>query len=275
MDSIPTHTPNTDRKHSVYVYNTSNDTYYRYEDGKWKDVNNLRTVSSTSQILNGSYTQGDRILNTSTSEEFKVQADPFFLVDTIYSIPTGENYAVWQPGFNHEGEFVLDSIDNGDYRFQSNGSFLVKGTEDSNFFFDLPTTDALFEDGKITFSSPMFSWIVNEGEEGAEFDINGNTQNASLGIFTNTSSWFLNNEVTGGHLTIQGTVGDFRIRTSSNVFPFTVKDNAINNAFTIKANGVLNTVTIPTYADDTAAGVGGLVAGDIYKTGTGELRIKL
>lgn len=34
-------------------------------------------------------------------------------------------------------------------------------------------------------------------------------------------------------------------------------------------------LTVPTYADDAAAGTGGLVAGDIYKTATGELRIKL
>lgn len=37
----------------------------------------------------------------------------------------------------------------------------------------------------------------------------------------------------------------------------------------------LRLTTLPTYADDTAAGVGGLVAGDVYKTATGELRIKL
>jgi len=32
---------------------------------------------------------------------------------------------------------------------------------------------------------------------------------------------------------------------------------------------------LPTYADDSSAGTGGLVAGDLYKTATGELRIKL
>jgi hypothetical protein len=42
-----------------------------------------------------------------------------------------------------------------------------------------------------------------------------------------------------------------------------------------KATGVINSGTVPTYADDAAAGTGGLVAGDIYKTATGELRIKL
>ena len=39
--------------------------------------------------------------------------------------------------------------------------------------------------------------------------------------------------------------------------------------------GIINMVGTPTYADDTAAGTGGLGAGDVYKTSTGELRIKL
>jgi hypothetical protein len=44
-------------------------------------------------------------------------------------------------------------------------------------------------------------------------------------------------------------------------------------------NGVINIFdlfrSLGTYADDAAAGVGGLVQGDIYQTATGELRIKL
>jgi len=43
----------------------------------------------------------------------------------------------------------------------------------------------------------------------------------------------------------------------------------------IKSDGVINYVNCPTYADDSAAGTGGLTAGDVYKTSTGELRIKL
>jgi hypothetical protein len=43
----------------------------------------------------------------------------------------------------------------------------------------------------------------------------------------------------------------------------------------IKSTGVINFASCPTYADDAAAGTGGLVSGDIYKTATGELRIKL
>ena len=46
--------------------------------------------------------------------------------------------------------------------------------------------------------------------------------------------------------------------------------------FIVKGSGIINFPTPPpTYADDAAAGVGGLVAGDIYKTSTGQLQIKL
>lgn len=37
----------------------------------------------------------------------------------------------------------------------------------------------------------------------------------------------------------------------------------------------LNLSTLATYADDAAAGVGGLTVGQLYKTATGELRVKL
>lgn len=49
----------------------------------------------------------------------------------------------------------------------------------------------------------------------------------------------------------------------------------LNNTGTLTLDGILNLVNLGTYADDTAAGVGGLGAGDVYKTATGELRIKL
>lgn len=43
----------------------------------------------------------------------------------------------------------------------------------------------------------------------------------------------------------------------------------------IKSDGTINFSNVSTYANDTAAGTGGLVAGDVYKTSTGELRIKV
>lgn len=38
---------------------------------------------------------------------------------------------------------------------------------------------------------------------------------------------------------------------------------------------IINYFTTPVYADDSAAGSGGLVSGDVYKTATGELRVKV
>lgn len=48
-----------------------------------------------------------------------------------------------------------------------------------------------------------------------------------------------------------------------------------NTHMLIDSNGVINYPNCPTYADDSAAGTGGLVAGDIYKTSAGDLKIKL
>jgi hypothetical protein len=49
----------------------------------------------------------------------------------------------------------------------------------------------------------------------------------------------------------------------------------MDNTGTLTIDGILNLVNLGTYADDTAAGAGGLGTGDVYKTATGELRIKL
>jgi len=43
----------------------------------------------------------------------------------------------------------------------------------------------------------------------------------------------------------------------------------------LNALGGVNITALPTHGDDSAAGVAGLVSGDLYKTPTGELRIKL
>ena len=55
------------------------------------------------------------------------------------------------------------------------------------------------------------------------------------------------------------------------------KDVIIQSSGVAKATFKTNTVNIviPTYSDDTAAGVGGLIADDMYKTVTGEVRIKI
>lgn len=43
---------------------------------------------------------------------------------------------------------------------------------------------------------------------------------------------------------------------------------------TIKSDGTINFANVQTFADDAAAGSGGLVSGDVYKTSAGDLKIK-
>ena len=47
------------------------------------------------------------------------------------------------------------------------------------------------------------------------------------------------------------------------------------NGFAVRKSGVIEAKNLPSYADDAAAGTGGLISGQVYKTSTGELRIKL
>jgi hypothetical protein len=55
----------------------------------------------------------------------------------------------------------------------------------------------------------------------------------------------------------------------------TTSTEVVTERMVLKHTGVLNLNNLPTYADEAAAGAGGLVQGDMYKTATGELRIKL
>ncbi len=71
------------------------------------------------------------------------------------------------------------------------------------------------------------------------------------------------------------TDADFVVLDDGNVGVGTITPNEkfeVNG--TIKATDI-NFTGLPIYANDAAAGTGGLVAGDVYKTATGELRIKL
>ena len=84
-------------------------------------------------------------------------------------------------------------------------------------------------------------------------------------------------------------VGDFGIGLSTNplaklhvkssgITPGTaallVQNNSGSDLLRTKDDGTISAASLSTYVGDFAAGVGGLVANDIYKTSTGELRIK-
>lgn len=99
---------------------------------------------------------------------------------------------------------------------------------------------------------------------------------------------FLNNlKKTGSSYTPGANVGSV---SSYNInmadwFDFNVDSGRITNVVSIEGDQTISgsktfssdTITlsgIPTYADDAAAGTGGLTEGQIYQTATGELRIK-
>lgn len=83
----------------------------------------------------------------------------------------------------------------------------------------------------------------------------GGNQTRHLSLFQEVS----------GDAVVASTYGDLVLRTDT--------QNA-SIFLTPHGTGRVN-MDNPTYADDSAAGTGGLVTGDVYQTSTGELRIKL
>lgn len=85
---------------------------------------------------------------------------------------------------------------------------------------------------------------------------------------------------TGGSVATNSISGDLVIVAPSaqNIsFGVATVGNTQAIAMILKQSGILHLVpaTTPTYADNAAAVTGGLVAGDVYKTATGELRIRI
>lgn len=110
----------------------------------------------------------------------------------------------------------------------------------------------------------------------------GNTT-VFLGRNNASTSEFINNAYFDGswkkiddgfsHRFSMGNDGTFTLWTSPNGSA----DDAITwtKIFIVKEDGSINMPSISMFANDSLAGTGGLVAGDVYRTSTGELRIKL
>jgi len=100
---------------------------------------------------------------------------------------------------------------------------------------------------------------------GREVVVGGNNTKSNnslfLGALTKPQDINQTNQIVIGHLA-EG-------KGSNTV---TIGNDSITHTY---AKGTINASQLSTYVDDAAAGVGGLVQGDIYMTATGELRIKL
>lgn len=104
---------------------------------------------------------------------------------------------------------------------------------------------------------------VTTGDMGLN-TVDGNVIISPAAAFTATA--------TAGDVTLTATAGDV-------ILDATTGDVLINAGYDIiltpAANLVFTLAAIPTYADDAAAGTGGLTAGQVYKTAAGALMIKL
>lgn len=114
---------------------------------------------------------------------------------------------------------------------------------------------------------------TNSGSTSAAV-INLNNNNGHLGQIKKNSSGFTTSGLAKADdfMILNNSTGDIVI---SNNVATGVIDIGTNGTLRmkIKASGVINIASVSTYADNTAALAGGLVAGDVYRTSTGQLMI--
>jgi hypothetical protein len=110
-----------------------------------------------------------------------------------------------------------------------------------------------------------------------------NLNNNSM-IFSNAETFSIGGDPSGGliEFSLAGGGASYNLSISQARVQLLFNDTVNLNGFTFDATGATlngggNTIltNLPTYADDAAAGIGGLATDSLYKTATGELRIKL
>jgi hypothetical protein len=152
---------------------------------------------------------------------------------------------------------TLDLYSDGDMSIQGVGSILL--TSELNTIAMNPALD------KITITA-------NDGVTNGYLSIEGGSNGVNLTHDTyltlGTDNGNNGIEIDGDDLSIySSTGGEINIKPITGI---TVKSSvAVGNGFKIKIT------SLPVYASDAAAGVGGLTTNMIYKTSTGELRIKV
>lgn len=107
--------------------------------------------------------------------------------------------------------------------------------------------------------SPTTIEFIKETNIQTEANGAGNTNGINIQVGTATNGNGGDIQIISGKSLISGNGGDIIVEPSTGV----------------TATGNLIIKNLPTYADDAAAGLGGLTANTVYKTAGGELRIKL
>ena len=148
------------------------------------------------------------------------------------------------------------------YTDQAGGGADNSSVKASKGFVTLSAPETRIESETITIESigsPTTIEFIKETLIQTEANGAGNTNKISIQAGNATNGNGGNLGISGGKSLISGTGGNINITPGAGV----------------TANGSLIIANLPTYADDAAAGLGGLAANTVYKTATGELRIKL
>lgn len=169
------------------------------------------------------------------------------------------------------------------------GYFMSRGTSVTNY-------DSWWVGGETNSATGIRAGGIN-GVGGVSsgtgsLSINGGQAQATNAIAAMSTSTYANGDNStawGGYANNANFTGCFNIsdfsettfsnNTANNQFVakyaggFQFKTAAATTRMTIKSTGIVNISNTPTYADNTAALAGGLVAGDVYRTSTGVLMI--
>jgi hypothetical protein len=235
--------------------------------------------------------------------------------NTVFGVTGNFSDRVTSPDIGTDASIIDFEVDRGNssapnakMNFNVSGipSFQI-GDDDIFFYVDvIPFTDDSFDIGSVskqmknvfsvtgTFSGNL---TANGGSQvwdasnlnGAAFDFDAKDITASgevraMNLVLGQISSEINTHDSALHINVRNADG-----SSTNFRDFSVRDGKFNDVMRITGSDKatvfsgkvtvpdlhINTTTLPIYADDTAAGAGGLVSGDVYGTTTGELRYKL
>jgi hypothetical protein len=170
--------------------------------------------------------------------------------------------------------------------FDSVGTNAIKLSQGANSF--------ILNNLGIGLTNPTFNLDVQDINSSSKGIRVGNTTGSSSCTINTAGEVFLRNSAGTSNIKFSPdfdsyVVGDFGIGLSTNPLAklhvkgsgitsgtagLLVQNNSGSDLLRTKDDGTISAANLSTYVGDFAAGVGGLVANDIYKTSTGELRIK-
>jgi hypothetical protein len=237
----------------------------------WDDTSDPKvlTVGGDINLDDGGSFQTTLQLVTPTAARTITFPDATGTVGLVAGSSTEAAYASLDGGFAGAVPFAWD------------GSFSVDGSFGYN-----PTGGVLSvrDLRSITLTSPTIAG--NTTFTGRFINSVANAASAPAGLFS--GQWFttgtstttkpaVNIEQSGATSTGWSTAGTGLGVNSASTFAGRLLDLQKNatSRFYVSSEGVVNIPNCPEYEDDGAAGTGGLAAGDVYRTSTGELRIKL